>query len=43
MLARTVLALSLAIRVYDNTGVAAPDMESALAVAHAILKKQGSP
>jgi len=41
MLARTVLALSLAIRVYDNTGVSAADMETALAAAHAILKDAG--
>ena len=41
MLARTVLALSLVVRVYDNVGVASGDMVSALAVAHAILKNVG--
>jgi hypothetical protein len=41
MLAGTVLALSLAVHVYDNVGVANGDMASALAVAHAILKNVG--
>ena len=41
MLARTVLALSLVVRVYDNVGVANGDMASALAVAHTILKNAG--
>jgi hypothetical protein len=41
MLARTVLALSLIVRVYDNVGVANGDMASALAVAHTILKNAG--
>ena len=41
MLAQTVLALSLVVRVYDNVGVANGDMASALAVAHAILKNVG--
>lgn len=41
MLARTVLALSLAIRVYDNTGVPPDARASALAVVHAILKDAG--
>ena len=41
MLARTVLVLSLAVRVYDNTGVPPGDRASALAAAHAILKDAG--
>jgi hypothetical protein len=41
MLARTVLALSLVVRVYDNVGVSAGEMESALAAAHSILKEAG--
>ncbi len=41
MLARTVLALSLAVRVYDNTGVPPDARASALAVVHAILKDAG--
>jgi hypothetical protein len=41
MLVRTVLALSLVVRVYDNVGVANGDMQSALAVAHTILKNAG--
>jgi hypothetical protein len=41
MLARTLLALSLAVRVYDNTGVSPGDRASALAAAHAILKDAG--
>ncbi len=41
MLARTVLALSLVVRVYDNAGVANADMAPALVVAHAILKNAG--
>jgi hypothetical protein len=41
MLARTVLALSLVIRVYDNTGVPAADMHAALAAAEAILRDAG--
>jgi hypothetical protein len=41
MLVRTVLALSLVVRIYDNAGVANGDLESALAVAHAIMKSAG--
>ena len=41
MLARTALALSLAVRIYDNAGVTARDMESAVAAAHAILEDAG--
>jgi hypothetical protein len=41
MLARTVLALSLAARVYDTTGVPPGDRASALAAAHDILKDAG--
>ena len=41
MLARTVLALSLAVRVYDNTGVPPGDRATALAAAHDILKDAG--
>ncbi len=41
MLARTVLTLSLVVRIYDNVGVTNCDMTSALAVAHAILKNAG--
>jgi len=41
MLARTILALSLAVRVYDNTGVPPGDRASALAAARDILKDAG--
>ena len=41
MLARTVLALSLAVRVYDNTGLPPADRAVALAAAHAILRNAG--
>lgn len=41
MLARTVLALSLAVRVYDNTGLPPGDRAAALVVAHAILRDAG--
>jgi hypothetical protein len=41
MLARTVLALSLVVRIYDNVGVTNGDRDAALAVAHAILKNAG--
>ena len=41
MLARAVLALSLAVRVYDNTGVPPGDRATALAAAHDILKDAG--
>jgi hypothetical protein len=41
MLARTLLAISLVVRVYDNVGVANADMEAALAAAHATLKNAG--
>lgn len=41
MLARTVLALALAVRVYDNTGLPAADRAAALAVADGILKQAG--
>jgi hypothetical protein len=41
MLARAILALSLAVRVYDNTGVPPGDRASALAAAHDILKDAG--
>jgi hypothetical protein len=41
MLARTVLALSLAVRVYDNTGLPPGDRAAALAAAHATLKNAG--
>jgi len=41
MLARTVLALSLAVRVYDNTGLDRADRANALAVAHDILRDAG--
>ena len=42
MLARAVLALSLAVRVYDNTGVPPGDRATALAAAHDILKDAGN-
>jgi hypothetical protein len=41
MLAQAVLAVSLVIRVYDNAGVSAPDMASAITAAQAILKGAG--
>jgi hypothetical protein len=41
MLARTVLALSLAVRIYDNTGVPPDDRAAALEAAHAILMDAG--
>jgi hypothetical protein len=41
MLAHAVLALSLVVRVYDNVGIAAKEMESALAAAHAVLADAG--
>ena len=41
MLARTVLALSLAVRVYDNTGLPPGERVAALAASHAILKDAG--
>jgi hypothetical protein len=41
MLARTVLALALAVRVYDNTGLPPGDRAVALAVAQAILRNAG--
>jgi hypothetical protein len=41
MLARTVLALSLAVRVYDNTGVPPGDRAWALEAVHAILQDAG--
>jgi hypothetical protein len=41
MLARTVLALSLVVRVYDNAGIAVGELESALAAARSILKEAG--
>ncbi len=41
MLARTVLALSLAVRVYDNTGLPPGDKAAALAAAHTILRNAG--
>ena len=41
MLTRTVLALALAVRVYDNTGLPSADRAAALAVADDILKQAG--
>ena len=41
MLAHTVLALSLVVRVYDNTGVSPGDRATALSAAHAILEAAG--
>jgi hypothetical protein len=41
MLAHTVLALSLAVRVYDNTGVPPANRAAALEAAHALLKDAG--
>jgi hypothetical protein len=41
MLALTVLALSLVVRIYDNVGVSAAEMASARAAAEAVLEQAG--
>ena len=43
MLALTVLALSLVVRIYDNVGVSAAEMASARAAAEAITSRRRDP